>query len=144
MLSNTTAKRVYWLIFKKGDHWYCSALKRGYGHVYVVTNNGKQWMQLDPLNNHLSLYIYDCSIDANLPHILANRGFKVIKVVLNELDTKRSILRPFLLLTCVEIVKYIVGLRLWCWTPYGLYKKLIKFMKKPYKGLGIDSVSIVY
>jgi len=144
MLSNTTAKRTYWLVFRKGEHWYTRLLKRGYGHVYVVTNDGNQWMQLDPVSTNLSPYIYDIPVDSNLPKYLANRGFKVIKVVLNELDSKRSILRPFLLLTCVEVVKYIIGLRAWCLTPYGLYKKLTKFIKKPYKGFGIDSISIIY
>lgn len=144
MLVKTTIKRTYWLIFKPGKLWYSKFLKRNYGHVMVITNNGNQWIQLDPVSTRLEPYIYYCPVETNLPKIYANQeGTSVIKIVLNELDDKRTILRPFFIITCVEIVKYIIGLRVFCVTPWGLYRKLLRLTKRLKKPYGIDTIELV-
>jgi hypothetical protein len=144
MIVNTTIKRTYWLVFRPGGHWYTPLLKRNFGHVLVLTNNGENWLQLDPVANRLEPSVFDLDANVNLPRLLARQpNYSIIKLVLNELDTKRSILRPFFLLTCVEIVKYIIGLRSFCFTPYGLYRRLLRAKRLQKKPHGIESIEFI-
>lgn len=139
---NCLMKRTYWLVFRNGNLWHQRFLKKGFGHVFVIMSDGRQWLKLDPRVNRLEPEILGCSRDVYMPKVYRHLGYSVVKIVLNEQKSPKNIFRPFWFLTCIEIIKYIIGLKLpFCYTPYSLYKKLLKINKLQY---GIEQLQLIY
>jgi hypothetical protein len=118
----------YYLIFcsYEGD-WKTRILKKGFGHLFVLLKEGETWMLLDPDCRRLTVK----PITAGWCPVVMKKFCKKYKVLRIECDCKseRKILnfwRPF---TCLEIVKYICGLKLLCFTPYQLFKRLKNLSK---------------
>jgi len=113
-----------WVVFTgKTDIWWLRFLKSGYRHCFVILNNGKQWMSIDPLAPFTDIEFYDhIQYDFDLPSWLREQGYEVIQASINKSHKHPA---PFMLYTCVESVKRILGLHYWrIMTPWQLYRFL--------------------
>jgi hypothetical protein len=118
-----------WLIFKQGEgYWMQRFLKKGFGHVLLLTKDQYNWIYLDPHKLRLTCGIPPYTVDDNLPKMLKDEGYTVIQVTFFDRDTHKK-LRHSRLNNCVSFVKYAMGIKLWAFTPYGLYKKLLRLNK---------------
>ena len=113
-----------WVVFSgETDIRWLKILKSGFRHCYVVLNDGKRWISIDPLAPYLDIQIYH-HVDAgfDLPQWLEGRGNKVLPAIINKNHKKPAPCMPF---TCVESIKRILGIhQRFILTPWQLYKFL--------------------
>lgn len=113
-----------WLVFKEAQgYWLNRILKKGFGHVLMVVKDKYNWMYFDPHQLRLTYGIAPYTADEDLPRLLKEDGYTVLRVTFIDRDTHKK-LRYSHLCTCVSFVKYAMGISVRCLTPYGLYKKL--------------------
>jgi hypothetical protein len=131
-----TKRKVYWVLFRHGQHWTQTFLKKDFGHVAVLTRESDRWVMIDPTFSGLKVYVVK---EVN-PEYFNERYKHVIEVEVaqNNNDIKPSI--P-VLLSCLSITKYILGVNFFCVTPYGLFKKLIGLKNK--FNYGISSIKVL-
>lgn len=99
-------------------------LRPGFRHCFCLTGNGTLWTLCDPLKSRLALATIDGLGAAELAEHFATGGRTVILgAIADGTSPGRPSLRP---VTCVEIVKRLVGLRTArVTTPYQLYRRLL-------------------
>jgi hypothetical protein len=98
-------------------------LRHGFRHVLVAINDGRAWLVVDPRRDRIEI---DASLPANfdLAEAWRQAGLVVIATSVTAPDTPARPL-PLAPLSCVEVVKRVLGLRLaWVHTPYALYRHL--------------------
>jgi hypothetical protein len=124
----------YWIFWKNGNHWIDRYLKSGYQHMFVISRDEYNWYLIDPLLDGLNFEILSFDpadaqgvFDKYLPGCHRVVYFK--KLVKEKLSFG-SICRPA---SCVELVKYIVGIKSYALTPYQLFKHILKYLNKKYK-----------
>ena len=113
-----------WVAFTgKTDIWWLRFLKKNYRHCFVVLNDSKLWMSIDPLAPYTNIQIYDhIKSDFDLPDWLRGQGYEVVSARLNKTHKRPA---PLMFYSCVESVKRIWGLHAWhVITPWQLYKYL--------------------
>lgn len=132
----------YWLYFADTNHPIRFMLKRNYTHVAVLTNDGKQWMILDPTNNQLRVQVLNYAITDDVPSIYIKSAYRVIKVNMYPMDYKRQRKRLGVM-SCVSHTCYIMGLKIKALTPYALFKKLLKLRTDLNKDHGVQSVVVL-
>ena len=143
----TTPKKIYtgnrqefWIIFTKGNAWYTKLLKRGFGHMIVVTRDQYNWIILDPQHLMLKITIPAAPVDKDLPRAIAYEHDRIIKLSFCNRATHPSF-GMFGLRTCVTMVKYMLGLRVWALTPYALFRKLLRFNQRAMDSHGLTSIT---
>lgn len=112
-----------WVVFTgKTDLPWLRLLKPGFRHCYVLLNDGANWITLDPLSNYLDVSVHRNVPSAfNLPQWLGSRGHKVVPAKVERIRKEA----PWMLFTCVEAVKRVLGLhRRFIFTPWQLYRHL--------------------
>lgn len=140
MKYNVSVNGEYWLVFKQSQgYWLQKFLHYGFGHVFVVTRDAYNWIVIDPHKLKLVTVIAPYKVSENFPRMLINDGYKVLKVSTYDRETGIK-LRYFQLNFCVPIVKYVLGIKVKAWTPYGLYKKLLRLNERQKHATGIKSV----
>lgn len=105
-------------------HWVQKFLKTGYQHCYAFkTSPGGQFLVIaEPMRSHLDIDIVQLN-DDNLNKLLDCTEYVQV-VVSYDLTKDRG---HFCRFNCVEVVKSLIGLKsFWTFTPYQLYKRLIK------------------
>jgi hypothetical protein len=129
---------TFWLVFRSGEHWFCKFLKKDFGHVYVLFHDKYNWVGINPRSYRLECKVLNFKPSDDIGRQMHNKfGYKVIKVT-TRVNCNRTInMQMFYSLTCVSMVKYITGIRLFAWTPWQLYKRLRKMYgnKKYYAGV---------
>ena len=115
-----------WVVFSGKSDWpWLKFLRPGFRHCFVIVHDGARWLSLDPLLQHMELKVHDVPADFDLPGWLTARGNKVMPAPLDRAHTKPA---PFMLFTCVEAVKRVLGLhRLAVITPWQLYRHLTRY-----------------
>lgn len=131
--------RVYYVVFKQGKKLISYLLRRNFSHIYVITRDSYNWIILDPHRLQMQILIPAVSIDADLPTLMTGIDDSVLRVEIYDRDTLKTF-GFFGLLNCVTIVKYILGLRLYCLTPFSLYRRLLNFKAADLKTHGVKSV----
>ena len=127
---NYSERYDVWLVFKSAHgYWLNKFLKRGFGHVLFLTKDKYNWFYLDPHQLRLTYGISPYETSVNVPRLLRNEGFTVVKITFFDRATHRK-LRYSHLCTCVSFVKYAMGISIRCLTPYGLFKKLLTLTEK--------------
>jgi len=117
----------YWyIIFVPSalDHWLMRYLQPNFQHCYAVKESpgGEFWIIADSKNSYTDIRLES---KINHPHIRSIEPDGVILAV-------RAIIRPrnrytLCVFNCVEVCKSVLGIRdFWLWTPWQLYKRLIK------------------
>ncbi len=119
-----------WLIFKPGEgYWLNRFLKKGFGHVLMLSRDQYNWIYHDPHKLRMTYGIPPYQVTDDLPHLLVEEGFTVIKIRFFDRDTTQKIHHSWLH-NCVAFIKYALGINIRCLTPYGLYKKLLALNKR--------------
>lgn len=119
-----------WVIFTgKTDIYWLKILKPGFRHCYLILNDGQRWLSIDPLSSYTDVQIYHhIQASFDLPSWLREQGNKVISAPINNKHTKAA---PWMVVTCVESIKRILGVhKRFIFTPWQLYRFLIKSKNK--------------
>lgn len=140
---NFSVTTDYWLVFKQSEgYWLQKFLKKGFGHVFVITKDDYNWIVIDPHKLKLMTVIAPYQTSENFPRLLVNDGYKVLKVTTYDRKTSNK-LCYWQFNFCVPIVKYILGIKVKSWTPYGLYKKMLRLNEKQKHSTGIKTIQLI-
>ncbi|MCK6417818.1 MAG: hypothetical protein L6Q57_02625 [Alphaproteobacteria bacterium] len=112
-----------WVVFSgETDLPWLGILKRGFRHCFVILHDGRQWISVDPMAHSLDICAHPLPGDFDLPGWLRARGHKVVAAPLARVRREA----PWMPLTCVEVVKRILGLhQRFILTPWQLYRYLV-------------------
>lgn len=142
-------KKTYWVCFKgagENPPWWTFFMKSGFEHCLILIQENEGWLIVDPTRRKLTTLLVDCNPIYNLPHELRTKTeLKIVKLTMTGTNNN-FIPTSFTLLSCVTIVKYMLGLQIKCRTPWQLYKKL-KELRNDIKGcieLGIESITFLF
>ncbi|PZO79297.1 MAG: hypothetical protein DI626_11610 [Micavibrio aeruginosavorus] len=124
LLTNIKEGQRAWVVFSgQTEISWLRFLKPGFRHCYVLINDGERWMSVDPLSHLTDISVHHhVPVDFDLPGWLAARGNRVVKAPLRRDVTRPA---PFMIFTCVEAVKRVLGIH--CRkvvTPWQLYRHL--------------------
>ncbi len=126
MISNKNNDKInksIWVVFTNQTElpWLCF-LKSGFRHCFVIINDGKNWLTIDPMSSYMDIIVHYVGSDFDMPRWLRSRGFIVVKASFNF---KVNRVAPSMIFTCVEACKRILGIhRRTILTPWQLYKYL--------------------
>ncbi|MDG4574803.1 MAG: hypothetical protein P9C36_05865 [Defluviicoccus sp.] len=110
-----------------GIRWL-KALRAGFRHCFVVVFQGDTAIVCDPLSNQMLLGSVRPATPAVVADWYCERGFTVVATEIREAPRRGARLRP---LTCVEIVKRVLGIRApFVLTPWQLYRHLLALAPK--------------
>lgn len=115
-----------WVVFTgETDIPWLKFLKDGFRHCFVLINDGTRWISIDPLAPYTDIEIhYHVDSDFDLPDWLCSRGYKVVPSDINKTHKTPA---PWMLCSCVESIKRILGIhKRLILTPWQLYQYLIK------------------
>jgi hypothetical protein len=132
-----------WLVFKQGEgYWLQKFLKKGFGHVLMVSKDEYNWIFHDPHRLRLTHGIAPYKVTEPVPRLLRNEGYTVLKITFFDRSTKNSI-RHSRLNNCVSFIKYALGIRIRAITPYSLYRKLLRLSERDKFRNGIRTVQMI-
>ena len=107
--------------------WWVQYLKVGFRHCFVALRSGNDWIIYDPLLKSTTF----CVIP-NYTASMLKEHFKQLGCLNIEVDVRNTTNnRMYLATTCVTRVALAIGIpsKPW-WTPYKLYKEIIKMKGK--------------
>jgi len=113
----------YYLIFMESKNPFIRLfLKKGFGHIVIATATGygDSWLLIDPHESKLSA---DVVSEDDLNYFMNDKRVIYVRtgVHLNNLFSLKFA-------TCVNIARYITGLKVRGITPWRLYKNLYKLV----------------
>lgn len=117
-------QKIYYIGFMQSDRWYRKIFRFGFSHVFMLLNDGFNWIEYNPTLHFFSIEILPVSPEKDIwkEYFAKIPSLSIIKVeFFEEIQHKNLSWLP----TCVSLIKYILGVRLRCITPYGLFKKLL-------------------
>ncbi len=124
LLSTLAGGQNAWVVFSgQTEISWLRFLKPGFRHCYVLLNDGERWTSIDPLSHVTEVSVHHhVPADFDLPGWLQSRGNRVVKAPVRR-DIKKA--APFMLFTCVEAVKRVIGVHSRSIvTPWQLYRHL--------------------
>lgn len=133
----------FWLIFMPGDRWYTPFLKKDFGHCTLLMKDVMRWIEINPASEILNVTVLPYLASQDVPtiykdqYLLRKKHVRILRVRFNPLRVPAKCHR---LPSCVGVVLYSMGLRLFCATPYSLFKKLTRMNKKDYQKYGISHI----
>jgi hypothetical protein len=123
-----------WVVFSgKTEMKRLKILKSGFRHCFVIINDGKRWMSVDPLSPYTDIEIHhQIKCDFDLPAWFRHQQFMVVPSTMQRDHQKPA---PIGLFTCVETVKRLLGIHcFYICTPWQLFRYLQKTNLKTTKG----------
>lgn len=123
LISSMTGQQA-WVVFSgQTEISWLRFLKPGFRHCYVLLNDGERWTSFDPLSHVIEISTHHhVPVDFDLPAWLESRGNRVVAAPVRRDLTKPA---PFMLFTCVEAVKRVLGIHARkIVTPWQLYSYL--------------------
>ena len=124
LLTTMAEGQSAWVVFSgQTEISWLRFLKPGFRHCYVLLNDGERWTSIDPLSHVTEISVHHhVPVDFDLPGWLEARGNRVVKAPVCRDVTKAA---PFMLFTCVEAVKRVLGVhKRSVFTPWQLYRHL--------------------
>lgn len=113
----------FWFIFSgQARHPLTRWLRKDFKHVSVLTDLAGICFMLDPLHRGVNIGF---NADVSVPDAVAQfkaQGFRIVQLSIAKPESQRQL--P--VLTCASYLAYTCGIRFWGFTPYQLYKELIK------------------
>ena len=102
-------------------------LKKGYRHCFVVLEFEESWCCIDPLSTYCDIQMVLKKHVSDLPLWLNFQGHDVCRVMLGK---KSLTVRHFGILSCVSVVKRVLGIQKW-WilTPWQLRRYIHSYYK---------------
>ncbi len=117
----------YYLVFTQGvTHWITRWLRRDFSHIWLLTKDDYNWLLLNPTRGYLQYTILPVPITQSPFSQLLKEGDTIMHLTFGKRDSTRQF-GSVGMLNCVTWAKYILGLRINCLTPFGLYKRLVNF-----------------
>lgn len=123
LISSMTGQQA-WVVFSgQTEISWLRFLKPGFRHCYVLLNDGERWTSFDPLSHVIEISTHHhVPVDFDLPAWLESRGNRVVAAPVRRDITKPA---PFMIFTCVEAVKRVLGIHARkIITPWQLYSHL--------------------
>lgn len=114
-----------WVVFSgEAPLWWLRRLRPGFRHCFVVLNDGRRWVLVDPLARHTEVRVIDGPSAADVPGWYRERGHTVVRAPVRRDRVRPAPPAPY---TCVEAVKRVIGLAdPAVLTPWQLYRRLAK------------------
>jgi hypothetical protein len=113
----------------QADSVWLRWLRPGFRHCFVLLHDGERWISIDPLLTHMDVQVHSVPPDFDMDAWLEDRGHTVIQA---ELCRSHEHPAPFMVFTCVEAVKRVLGLHDWrVVTPWQLYRRLVMAEAQP-------------
>lgn len=109
-------------------------LKPGFRHCFLILNDGRHWLTLDPMAGWTELAVQPVPAAFDLVEWYRRRGFLVVPARLCPRPAGGALtLAPF---TCVEAVKRALGLRAWrVLTPHQLFRHLLALRRAEFRAI---------
>ena len=105
--------------------WWLKFLKPGFRHCYVILVAFEKHavVLLNPRSNRIDVELYtSCNTKKFMTEFARKEGVSLCRVHMEETVFKPA---PFMVFTCVEFVKRVLGIHnISIITPYQLYKKI--------------------
>lgn len=108
---------------ERGNQGIFRYLKRGFRHCFAILLHNRTTVSIDFIKSGLKVVPHDVSHDSSVIAAFAALGASVVRVRNYNCSKAEYGFRP---LTCVELVKQLIGIRgvITC-TPYALFKNII-------------------
>ncbi|MGQ9371002.1 hypothetical protein [Azospirillum sp. ST 5-10] len=112
-----------WVVFSgTAELWWLRLLRPGFRHCFVVLNDGRHWVIVDPLAPFTEVAVLDLPAGFDLPGWFRGIGLTPVAAGLRRGLRRPAPWAPF---TCVEAVKRVLGLHApLVLTPWQLYRRL--------------------
>lgn len=121
--------KTCYLVFSNGTHWTNKFEKNEFGHVYVLENDGYNWYTISGTDTICRFNILPIDNDVDVvKRLLSKNNISILEVQYIEHGSDSLLRIEFQ--SCVSMAKYYIGLKSWVFTPYQLYKQLLKFNHK--------------
>lgn len=119
-----------WVVFCGGaELWWLRLLKPGFRHCFVVLDDGRHWIVLDPLAPFTDVAVLTRGGVPDLPGWYRALGLTVVAAAVRRGLTRPAPWAPF---TCVEAVKRVLGLHApLVLTPWQLHCRLMRASEQP-------------
>ena len=116
--------RECWLIFGGAKpNWTQFFLKPGFDHIQCITKDMSGYILINAARDGMVIYnVNKNSIEEILKPL--QKKYKVLYIKSKYISGRQFM--GFRFFTCVTLMKYIIGAKLFCVTPFGLYRKLLK------------------
>jgi len=112
-----------YIIFSDGDIWITKYLKKGFGHIRIVVNDGYNWTHINPSRTHLEWEIMPYMPDDS-PFSDHFHGSTIVRMTVDA--DKRNWICRIGMMSCVLMVKYYLGIsKKSIITPHNLFKYII-------------------
>jgi hypothetical protein len=127
---NTT--RTWYVIFDKrrgGAEFWHLFTRKNFDHVWLLTPLSQNILAIKPTPSECLIEEWPCTVDQALAYLSGS-----ITAVL-KFESKYSAFKPYIargIISCVVMVKYILGVKGFCLTPLGLHNKLKKIGAEEY------------
>lgn len=122
-----TETQEYYVIFTPPEQrrWWTKWLEEGYGHCYVVWWDGFNWLRMCPELTRVVIEVLPWDKESDADRVLI--GNTAVHIELPVEDNRTRGPRLIMSATCVEVVKYMLGIRCWyVWTPRQLFNYLVR------------------
>lgn len=131
MTEQKSSMREFWIGFSDTEYFMKYLFKEGFGHVYIITKDEWNWMILDPRNGYLDMSIIPIKVSEDLPQkIMEHNKHHLIRVKTQLPLKKWPNLNIFRSISCMNIIKYVLGVKLFTWSPYHLHCRLKKMSER--------------
>lgn len=114
-----------WVVFcGEAELWWLKLLRPGFRHCFVMLNDGRHWVVIDPLAPFTEVSVPAVPPGYDLPGWFRRLGLVAVPA---RLDHDRRRPAPWGPFTCVEAVKRVLGLHApFVVTPWQLYRRLTR------------------
>ena len=130
--------KEFWLLFCNGNNFISNNfLKRGFGHIKILSKENNKWMLIDPSFNFLNIRLLDCNSSIDLPKIYLKKNLcysavRIEKIIDLNVNSNKEIVHSLIprFVSCVSFVKYAYDIKVRAFTPYQLFMRLYKMSKQ--------------
>lgn len=123
---NSRDSTRWWVVFKDADrrHWYTRFLKSGYEHAFCFTEiRPNTMLMVNARESEFEFLVLD-DVAWNWVRTCLGQGWRVVVVEVERTDYGLGKRWPFW--TCVTVVAHTLGIPTWAFSPWQLYRHLIK------------------
>lgn len=112
-----------WAVFSgRTDLAWLRMLKPGFRHCFLVLQDGRHWLTLDPLATYTELAVQPLPAAFDLPGWYRAQGLTVVAAPIVRGHRRPA---PLAVFSCVEALKRALGIHdRWLITPFQLYRHL--------------------
>ena len=123
MINETRQTRQVWVVFTNQTELpWVRIFKQGFRHCFILINDGNNWISVDPMANYMDVVVHHVPAAFDLSGWLEQRGHHLVET---QISTEINKSAPWMLFTCVEACKRILGIHSRSiFTPWQLYQYL--------------------